>query len=163
MNDMPFGDNPTLEEAHEATATLREGWKQRKGQYFDVKKGQALKVLYSYGIMKQGDIAVVLKDTPNHEVFLHQEQPYCKYNGHHRNFIPATEQEINAFYGVEAKIEESGTDNGRTGDNPAASVGENQESNQSPATEQESVLGAGNTDGPELDDGEIPEKHGSGG
>lgn len=134
-----YGEVPTIEEALKATASLREEFKSKKSEYFTVKKGQILRCLYHYADLKPNEICVSLVDSKNHALFLHLEESkrYMQYIGKSTNFKPANDEEIRAFFNVEAVIE--------------------QEANNQKASESGEDNADGNADGQELDNGSASE------
>lgn len=108
-----YGKHPTIEEVKEATASLREAQQKnkeatKKNQYFDVRRGQAVRSRNNQGQLVEGQVAVILADSPNHRVLVHTEPhlQYAGYSGNWADFDPADEQEINRYFEIEAVIED---------------------------------------------------------
>ena len=102
-----YGENITIEEAKQATQELREAIASKRGQYFDVKRGQVLLCEEQQAVLRAGEVAISLKDTPDHSLFLHpnENDKYIGYRAFKKYFTPANDEQINDFFGVEAKIE----------------------------------------------------------
>ncbi len=101
----------THEEALKATAALREANKDPatvRNMWFEPKKGQVLEAINQIHRLRQGDICMIFKESPDYAVYVHQEKgmEYVTYRPSKKVFKPANDQQINDFFKVEAAIEE---------------------------------------------------------
>ena len=111
MTDKWYGKDATLEEAQEATSKLRELKAGSKSCWFKPLLGQCVVAKDVIFNANAGEVLMIIQDSKDNSFLASKDEAdkYLRYQGNFNYFDIASDQQVNALFNVEAKIEEEPT------------------------------------------------------